>query len=143
MASLIYNFKLREGGMIMIADIITNPGKEDLLLQIAKAIRLGADVNARGRSGHTPLTIAASRKEGEIVELLLKNGADTTILDGFGNSALSCTKAGSDLYNMLSEARAKAHTSAKMAPTVADSSEEEWDVPSPNSADEWQLVGEN
>lgn len=64
-----------------------------ILAGVAVAVRLhirrGDDLNARDGSGMTPLMLAASRNKGEICSLLLSAGADPTLTDPGGRSALA------------------------------------------------------
>lgn len=46
----------------------------------------GADVNAAGATGYSPMHFAASAGKGEAVELLLRHGADRHLLEGKGYS---------------------------------------------------------
>ena len=57
---------------------------EKLKLLLAR----GANPNARGSDGSTPLIAAADRGNNEIVEALLSAGADVNAQDGKGNTAL-------------------------------------------------------
>ena len=47
-------------------------------------IKGGADVNAIGDMGQTPLHVAARDGPNDLTKLLLANGASTTIIDEFG-----------------------------------------------------------
>lgn len=50
---------------------------------------LGLNINQRGDMGSTALHYAISFKHAEIQQLLIRSGADTTLIDDFGNSAIS------------------------------------------------------
>jgi len=51
-------------------------------------IEKGADVNARGQHGETPLFGAALRSKIEVLHLLIENGADIEAQNNFGSRAL-------------------------------------------------------
>lgn len=51
-------------------------------------IRKGASLNKKNKDFLTPLHMAADRSYFEIIDLLLKNGADVNALDGLGQTAL-------------------------------------------------------
>ena len=52
-------------------------------------IRRGDDVNARDSRGRTPLLLAATGGHSEVCQLLIKAGADPSLVDWEGNDALS------------------------------------------------------
>ena len=54
-------------------------------------LRRGADVNAHGRSGESPLHQASQRGQAEIVQILLEHNADTNIQDLKGYTPLHLT----------------------------------------------------
>ena len=61
----------------------------DINIQKANELILqGADVNASGQFGNTPLTVAAQMGETNTVKLLIDNGADINAKNGFGETAL-------------------------------------------------------
>ncbi len=77
------------------ANLITNLGLTPLHMAAMKSdeltlalTRSGADVNAQGPQGETPLLIAARRGATERVRHLLKAGADITATDRAGQTAL-------------------------------------------------------
>jgi ankyrin repeat protein len=45
----------------------------------------GADVNAKGKNGWTPLHIAAANDHKELPELLIEKGANVNAKDGIGD----------------------------------------------------------
>lgn len=68
---------------------------------LAKVIELGADVNAKDHWGMTPLHIAAKYAKPARVNLLLDSGADPSICDSCGDSALHiAVRAGGDLPSL-------------------------------------------
>lgn len=72
-------------------------------------IEKGADINARGQDGRTPLMIAAIKGYAEIVKLLIANGADVTIRSAKGETALSLAKAynNNEIQKLLKAAGAR------------------------------------
>ena len=74
----------------------TQENKENMLLLAVKknslpltkkALALEIDVNQADKDGNTPLQIAALRADNtEILELLVANGADTSVTTDFGES---------------------------------------------------------
>jgi ankyrin repeat protein len=72
-----------------------------------KLIRLGADVNARDPLGWTPLLLALSAGTVEVMELLLKHGANPLARTRKGENAMSLAqKYGKmDLINLLFKAK--------------------------------------
>jgi hypothetical protein len=75
---------------ISYADVtmrLVAPQKSIQMLEIVELLlEKGADVNAQGYQGYTPLMVSTSS---EIVELLLRYGADPTRINSKGESALS------------------------------------------------------
>lgn len=59
----------------VLEDAIENNRLENVEL----LIRFGANINRKGRGGETPLIVAAMQDRFEIIELLLKSGADPSI----------------------------------------------------------------
>jgi ankyrin repeat protein len=62
------------------------------LQDVRQLIETGLDLNTRSRHGYTPLMIAAARGYGEIVDLLLDNGAALTMVDPHGRNALQIAR---------------------------------------------------
>lgn len=58
--------------------------------EVVSMFSLGADVNAVGERGFTPLMAAAGRRRVEIINLLLALGAEIDAVDDFGRTALMC-----------------------------------------------------
>ena len=58
------------------------------LKQVEQQLAQGADINAQGIDGETPLTIAALAGQQLIVEALLKHGADPQVRNKKGMTAL-------------------------------------------------------
>lgn len=56
--------------------------------EVSLLIAIGANINETGEMSYTPLHYAISKKNLEIVDLLLKCGADTTIKNSFGKSVI-------------------------------------------------------
>jgi ankyrin repeat protein len=61
-------------------------GRTDLTT-IELLVQRGADVNARGEGGYTPIHIAASRGAMPVIELLLARGADPAAVTADGRTA--------------------------------------------------------
>lgn len=61
---------------------------QNLPLSLEKAIISGADINSEGDDGRYPLQCAAEYPEGELVELLLKHGANPNLCENLFPSAL-------------------------------------------------------
>lgn len=59
-------------------------------------IAAGSDVNHQNRQGLTPLMLAASKGHFEVVQLLLREGADVDIQDYTGRGALGWARGGRD-----------------------------------------------
>jgi hypothetical protein len=62
------------------------------LQEVRQLLDAGLDINARSRHGYTPLMIAAARGHGEIVDLLLANGAELTMVDAHGRNSLQIAR---------------------------------------------------
>jgi ankyrin repeat protein len=60
---------------------------------VEKLIAAGANLEARRKSGATPLLIAASYGQSEVVERLLAAGAQVNIVASDGSTPLSCAAA--------------------------------------------------
>lgn len=57
-------------------------------------VRRGADINVRSKDGRTPLLVQSAEAEGyEVMEALLKLGADAKATDNRGQSALDIARA--------------------------------------------------
>ncbi|XP_071085554.1 ankyrin repeat domain-containing protein 29-like [Haliotis cracherodii] len=77
-----------------------DPGADSDLCDASKAGNLAsvkrilaagrADVNCRGRVGMTPLMWAARCGRRDVVELLISEGADVSLVNEYGNSTLHC-----------------------------------------------------
>ena len=65
----------------------------------------GADVNAKNVESETPLMKAARRGSVECVQALLKRGADSTVRDNEGKSALALAREGGndDVVSLLKD----------------------------------------
>ncbi len=60
---------------------------------VSLLLRHGANVNAVSKSGETPLHIVAAEWERtDVLKILLENGADTTLKDRDGDTALDIAK---------------------------------------------------
>ena len=66
------------------ADPIHDAAYDGDLAGVQAQLDAGADVNAKGKNGWTPLHIAAANDHKEIVELLISEGADVNAKDGIG-----------------------------------------------------------
>jgi ankyrin repeat protein len=70
----------------------------------------GADPRARKSDGTTPLHLASSREEAEVVRLLLKHGADVEAEDDYGRTAFDvASERGCDEIMKLLLAQPQAH----------------------------------
>ncbi len=56
--------------------------------EVRMLLHMGADVNARGSTAHTPLHVAAFRDHSEVVNILLDHGADVDAVEENGNTPL-------------------------------------------------------
>jgi len=68
--------------------VLTESMDEESIDEIRKLIKAGADVNAKNRSGCTPLFMASTKGYTEIVKLLLASNADVNIISVSGATAL-------------------------------------------------------
>lgn len=75
---------------ILKADKLTSGGADGLMLfsmvstdlkAIAEVIKIGHDVNARNKSGHTPLMFAGAYNSPEVVSFLVEQGADLKLTE--------------------------------------------------------------
>jgi ankyrin repeat protein len=68
---------------------------------VESLIEAGADVNARGSGGGTPLMAAAGRNHERIADLLLRRGADPSLKNAGGYTALGLAKGNSTAHSIL------------------------------------------
>ncbi len=68
-------------------------------------IKHGADVNAKGECGYTPLHMACQWGHVELAKILIEHGADQNALNDAGQNAIDYTKGkvGDKAYEQLSE----------------------------------------
>lgn len=81
------------------------------------------DINGVGFHHKTPLAIAARYKHIDVVELLVKEGADVTRIDDFGNNVLHCACIGGDVKTVkyvLSHGLTDINARNKIGKTAAD-----------------------
>lgn len=82
------NVQIAEGGTLL--HLAT---KRNFKAVVEKLLQLpGIDVNMRDRDGNTPLLLAVTLDNGELVELLLKHGANPNIVNNNGKTPLSVTQ---------------------------------------------------
>jgi hypothetical protein len=62
------------------------------LQEVSQLIESGLNIDSRSRHGYTPLMIAAARGHGEILDQLLNNGAELTLVDPHGRNALQIAR---------------------------------------------------
>ncbi|XP_048241416.1 ankyrin repeat domain-containing protein 50-like [Haliotis rufescens] len=56
-----------------------------------------ADINSRGGWGRTPVMWAANKGHRDVVEILVSEGTDVSLMDDLGNTILHCASEGSDV----------------------------------------------
>lgn len=64
----------------------------DRLQEVSELIETGLNINSRSRHGYTALMIAAAKGHGEIIDQLLNNGAELTLVDSNGRNALQIAR---------------------------------------------------
>jgi ankyrin repeat protein len=81
-------------GTSPISDYLLFSAEKGHIQNVKKALQTGADINSRDYFGKTPLILAASRGDFELVSLLFKFGAAATMnfKDRYGKSALDYAK---------------------------------------------------
>ncbi len=89
---------------------IQAPGADDIRV----LIREGADVNAKGNNGVTPLQRAALGSTPEIATLLIEAGADVNVKNDYGKTALNLALT-PEIIKLLKAAGAKGPTTQKEA----------------------------
>lgn len=93
---------------------VTNSGKRivDGFRQIIHClVEQGADVNAKDeRNGNTPLHLAVLRRDVEVVEFLLANGADSGIINNHGQTARDMLQYDLSAARRMVERQATAYT---------------------------------
>lgn len=60
--------------------------------EVSQLIETGLNIDTRSRHGYTSLMIAAAKGHGEIIDLLLSNGAELTLVDLNGRNALQIAR---------------------------------------------------
>jgi ankyrin repeat protein len=95
-------------------------GNNDEFLRIVMAgemvqnlIAAGAEVNARSKRGETALGLAVKSGHGEIVKVLLANGADVHSVDGLKNKTLTLYTATKDAESEVTVSKLLANTQKK------------------------------
>ncbi len=81
-------------GTSAISDYLLFSAEKGHIQNVKKALLTGADINSKDYFGKTPLILAASRGDFELVHLLFKYGASATMntKDRYGKSALDYAK---------------------------------------------------
>lgn len=99
----------------------TNPNSADMTAQLRLLTERGVNVNAVDAQGRSALMFAARRAQRPAAELLLAAGADPTLRDAEGLSALSYAYEGGDeaLFALLQERGAPAGVPEELAEAVA------------------------
>ena len=67
----------------------------------------GLEIDARDTHGYTPLMLAALRGNAEVVEILLQRGADASLKNGEGKTALELVTESERAYNMRDDFKYK------------------------------------
>ena len=100
-----------------------SPEELDDVLAFAEAIlRNGGRVDPHsGRGGRTPMAIAASSGQAELVQLLVRYGADPRALEGDGITPIELCRRGRQnaMANLLAELAARSAASAALQAAVA------------------------
>ncbi len=86
---------------------IHDAAREGNIEAIKQAIADGADVNAKGIGGFSPLLIAAMEGHNEVVELLIAKGADVNAKNDEGKTALDEAKYKPETADLLRKHGAK------------------------------------
>lgn len=80
---------MNEGPKIRIVDLVFLGATND----VKKLIAAGFSVKEKDDFGNYPIVVAASRNDLETFEVLLNAGADTTVFNDDGRSAMTWAKA--------------------------------------------------
>ena len=90
--SVIVNMLRKNGGkttkQLSNQDALTSACLSGNIITIKKLIKDGAHINAKGRTGVTPLNIAVYSGNRKVVKFLLDNGADVNFADKEGHAPL-------------------------------------------------------
>ncbi len=110
------------------ADSIWNAAKTGNIEAIKEQLSGGTDVNARHRSGATPLSMAAVAGEIEAVKFLLSQGADINAKNNDGQSPLHGASflGRMDVVRLLIEEKAEINIRNNEGETPLDSAAAEW-----------------
>src|SRR5258708_2868200 len=85
--------QLGQRDAFMTAVAKNDAGRVAELIRGGMAVDFNFDVELRGRSSESPLTMAARRGHLDIVRMLIEAGADARRKDGFGNNAIGAAQA--------------------------------------------------